>query len=140
MFVLGLSDKGELPENLEHEEHMPNIQARAKNVSRKSCKSKTASTSSLPTGRQIRPSQQLLTPNHFVVPQPQISGPSPQNSRNSADLVPETEVITPEVNFVSVNANGDEIDLDQREEDGLGTLSKVWSMNQVKYYVIYVKL
>ena len=131
-----MSDKGEIPhENEIDDEHLPHVQARAKHTSRKSFKSASRptalATSSLPTSRRTRLSQQLITPNHFVAPQPQISGTPPQNSRNSTELIPEAEVITPEVNFVSVN-NGDEIDLDQREEDGLGTLSKVWSMNQVK--------
>ena len=85
-----------------------------------------------PIARQARPaSQQLITPNLFVAPQTQVSSrlESSQNLNDSDAVTAETT----EVNFISVNTIQDEADMDQSVEDGLGTLSKVWSMNQVFY-------
>lgn len=49
--------------------------------------------------------------------------------------------LTPEVNFVSVNSNGEEADrLEQHGGNGLGTLGKVWSMNQVLTICFHVLL
>ncbi|XP_057379224.1 longitudinals lacking protein, isoforms A/B/D/L-like [Daphnia carinata] len=124
--IKGLSDKTEsLVENLE--QHSP-VQAKTKRIHGKSGKiasRQMAASSSV--SRQTHLSSHQKS-SHSITSQPQ-SGRSPRNLRASSDLISEAEV-TPEVNFVSVNAHGEEIDLEQNEEDGLGTLGKVWSMNQ----------
>ncbi|EFX84677.1 hypothetical protein DAPPUDRAFT_99571, partial [Daphnia pulex] len=89
-------------------------------------------TTSASAARQIRQSsQQQLIPSsssHPITTQPQ-AGQSNKNYQTPSELIPDTEV-TPEVNFVSVNSHGEEIDIGQNEENGLGTLSKVWSLNE----------
>lgn len=133
LFTLGLSEKGETPsENLD--QFIP-IQARVKSISGKIGKStnRQTNTTSASAARQIRQSsQQQLIPSsssHPITTQPQ-AGQSNKNYQTPSELIPDTEV-TPEVNFVSVNSHGEEIDIGQNEENGLGTLSKVWSLNEV---------
>lgn len=130
-FILGLSEKGEAPtENLE--KFIPKIQTRSKINSGKSGKSVNRHTTTAPSSaaRQIRQllQQQPSSSSHSVTLQTNQSQTNFQTQL--VELIPNTEV-TPEVNFVSVNSHGEEIDIDQNEENGLGTLSKVWSLNQV---------
>ena len=125
-FILGLSEKGEAPtENLE--KFIPKIQTRSKINSGKSGKSVNRHTTTAPSSaaRQIRQllQHQPSSSSHSVTLQQ-------TNQSQLSELIPNTEV-TPEVNFVSVNSHGEEIDIHQNEENGLGTLSKVWSLNQV---------
>ena len=125
-FILGLSEKGEAPtENLE--KFIPKIQTQSKINSGKSGKSVNRHTTTAPSSaaRQIRQllQHQPSSSSHSVTLQQ-------TNQSQLSELIPNTEV-TPEVNFVSVNSNGEEIDIHQNEENGLGTLSKVWSLNQV---------
>ena len=125
-FILGLSEKGEAPtENLE--KFIPKIQTQSKINSGKSGKSVNRHTTTAPSSaaRQIRQllQHQPSSSSHSVTLQQ-------TNQSQLSELIPNTEV-TPEVNFVSVNSHGEEIDIHQNEENGLGTLSKVWSLNQV---------
>jgi hypothetical protein len=131
--TLGLSEKGETPsENLE--QFIP-IQARVKSISGKIGKStnRQTNTTLASAPRQIRQSsQQQLIPSsssHPITTHPQ-AGQSNKNYQTPSEFIPDNEV-TPEVNFVSVNSHGEEIDIGQNEENGLGTLSKVWSLNEV---------
>ena len=121
-----MSEKGEAPtENLE--KFIPKIQTRSKINSGKSGKSVNRHTTTAPSSaaRQIRQllQHQPSSSSHSVTLQQ-------TNQSQLSELIPNTEV-TPEVNFVSVNSHGEEIDIHQNEENGLGTLSKVWSLNQV---------
>lgn len=124
-----MSDKTESP--AEHLEQHPTIQAKARGNHGKSGRiaSRQTTVSSSVSRQPHQSSPQKPSPS--ITSQPQ-TGRATRNLRNSSDLISETEV-TPEVNFVSVNAHGEEIDVDQDEEDGLGTLDKVWSMNQVEH-------
>lgn len=114
-------------------------QAKVKSISRKTAKSSSQTpTALLPSAvvRQTRQSsQQLIVPNNNFISPPQLTSSGVQNSRNSVVDASETGLTT-EVNFISVNSNGEELDhLEQTNAtgDGLGTLGKVWSMNQVSY-------
>jgi hypothetical protein len=131
-FILGLSEKGEAPtENLE--KFIPKIQTRSKINSGKSGKIVNRHTTTAPSSaaRQIRQllQQQPSSSSHSVTLQ-QTNQSQTNFQTQLSELIPNTEV-TPEVNFVSVNSHGEEIDIDQNEENGFGTLSKVWSLNQV---------
>lgn len=131
-FILGLSEKGEAPtENLE--KFIPKIQTRSKINSGKSGKIVNRHTTTAPSSaaRQIRQllQQQPSSSSHSVTLQ-QTNQSQTNFQTQLSELIPNIEV-TPEVNFVSVNSHGEEIDIDQNEENGLGTLSKVWSLNQV---------
>lgn len=125
-----MSDKSEpLVENLE--QHTP-VQVKTKRNHGKSGKiASRQMTASSSVARQTHLSSQQKS-SHSIISQT-LTGRSPRNLRASSDLISEAEV-TPEVNFVSVNAHGEEIDLEQNEEDGLGTLGKVWSMNEVRCF------
>lgn len=135
---LGLSDRVEQSPSIVEQDCTP-TQTKVKNNSRKIAKSSSQTTTLLSPPavvRQTRHSsqQQLIVPNnHFATPQLQVTSSGVQNSRNSSDDASETGPTT-EMNFVAVNSNSEE--LDHLEEtntagDGLGTLGKVWSMNQV---------
>lgn len=129
-FILGLSEKGEAPtENLE--KFIPKIQTQSKINSGKSGKIVNRHTTTAPSSAQIRQllQQQPSSSSHSVTLQ-QTNQSQTNFQTQLSELIPNTEV-TPEVNFVSVNSHGEEIDIDQNEENGLGTLSKVWSLNQV---------
>lgn len=136
--MLGLSDRVEQSPNIVEQDCMP-TQGKVKSISRKIAKisSQTPTSLSPPAVvRQSRPSsQQLIVPNnHFATPQLLVTSSGIQNSRHSSDDASETGLTT-EMNFIAVNSNSEELDhMEQPNNaatDGLGTLGKVWSMNQV---------
>lgn len=133
--LTGLSDKGDSTEKL-GQASLP-VQPKQKNASKQIAKSSKTSTtntnitSSASNNRQTRPSsQQIIVPHHTGPQSSQVANTSTTHSTNSSEA-PQEPSITPDVNFVAVNDNHHEIEIEQRETDGLGTLGKVWSMNQV---------
>lgn len=138
--LTGLSDKGDSSEKLGRASSP--VQPKQKNASKQIAKSSKPSTtnsnitSSASNNRQTRPSsQQIIVPHHTVPQSSQVANTSTTHSTNSSEA-PQEPALTPDVNFVAVDDNHHEIEIEKTETDGLGTLGKVWSMNQVMKIVV----